>query len=233
MTNPAYELARILETWTVGPNGPRDARERAADAANTTFNDQAVEAMRALADLMVALDELDARGLPTESLRHGLSDWVSAITSESVPWGQGTRGPVEALGEAQLQNLKAVGMVLDAHGAALLPRPAMLDTVLSAIAEARQVLISADLTESMRHYLLSILARIEEALVAGRTGAYFAAVNEFVGATTVAAATETDPDRRRWWETLRNEFMSPAIANAVGSGLYVGAAALLTQITGS
>ncbi|PWD51319.1 hypothetical protein C8046_12265 [Serinibacter arcticus] len=193
----------------------------AAKKAGTNYSDQTVAAMRALANLVSELDDLQARGMIDVNARHGIPDWVKAVLSEDFPWGAGVNRTTPAISEASLANLRTIGHLIEVYGSTQFPRSEALDGVIAAIGDARSHIEGAGLADSTKHYLFSVLARIEEALTSRRPRDYVAAVNEFVGATAVAEAAESDPERKVWWVGLRDTFVD-SFAKAGGQSLWAG-----------
>lgn len=225
--NPARELTKIFEGWTTDPTtqsreSPASARTRYAKELGLPPYEVTLRAMQAMSALARRLDELQRAGVYDSAvLRAGFPAWVSAITNAQVS-NSAAGQAIPPVKQEYMDNLRMLASVLDGYAHSLLPPPANLDRILAALRDAEADVEQLDINDSLRHHLLSLLARIREAAQSGAPGEFFSASAEFVGATQFFEAATMDAGQKSRWATLRDRVVLPILTNASGSLLTAG-----------
>ncbi|MCK0117000.1 hypothetical protein MWU57_08120 [Isoptericola sp. S6320L] len=223
--NPAYHLAEILKNLEYG-NGKGAVQVRREYAKQRGMSEDALIrlAMQYLLEVEERIGEVEALNLGAAPYRSALPKWQTGIThgfttnaNSSVP-----KQPRPVISEDQYALLLAFGNLLESRGAALMPAPAVVDSVAAAIDEAVEFVKSIDdVSEETRHYLLALLERIRSALRSGHAGDFRSAVHEFAGATVMAEETAPAETKSRW-QKLRETVLRPVLTNAGGGVLSQG-----------
>jgi hypothetical protein len=230
MSNPARELARILDGWGYGKGkSPQQARKEYAQSRGMAEDAVARRALGSLVEIESVLADLTALGddvgMFTETLPHWQSGLLNAATrSQSAQAGQ----TATAIGKGHLDLLKALSTLIESKGAALRPSPATVADIEAAIAGAEEFVCAVDILEETRHYLLGLLARIRSAVRDGRPTELRSAVNEYVGATT--AVERANPGEAGRWAKAREGILQPILNNAVGGVLTQGVVRMIGLI---
>ena len=221
MVNPAFELAKIFDGWAVDPKtAPVGARRNYARSVDLSPAQVVNRGMGHLVDLVARGRDLKARGIDVAPFEWAIPRWQSAFIAAAAD------NRTSALSEAQreeypisierLNMLKSYGIVLDAHAAALQPRPEFVARIEEAIDDAAQFVRAADISEELRHYLLGLLERIRTAMHEGRPSSMRETVTEFVG-TTVLVENTVDEKQRQGWAEIRKNLLTPVLAGAGGN----------------
>jgi len=226
MQNPAYELAEIFEGWEIPPRAiPIHARNNYAESIGETPEQVTNRAMRCLVEIIQRVDQLErVHGMvDIAAMRHGIPSWQAGVLSVGNPLaGPAANGRRPAVSPDSMVQLRLLGSVLDSYGAALQPTPDARSRVEGALDQAQSAIEDLDISDSLRHHLLGLLARIREALAAGHPGEFASAVAEFVGTLHLYEQTENDPEKRSKWQKIRDDFLVPVAAGAVGNMLSSG-----------
>lgn len=236
MVNPALEFAKIFEGWKAeAKGGPVVARRNYARSLGIPVSTVTRMGMKNLVDIGARIEEMKSRGSDVEPFEYGLPRWqtsfVLALADKrtAIPDEERATWPIPV---EQLHGIKSFGLLLEAHAAALQPRPEFVDRIEGALEEAEEFVRTVDVSVEHRHYLLGLLARIRAALHEGRPGNMRDATNEFVGATVVAESAAPEEQKGKW-AAVRNNIVEQALGGAAGNLIAQGLGVAAIYIAGT
>ena len=219
MTNPATELAALLQSWTV-PQGraPRQAREAVANELGRSVTEEQARACRHLADIERWIARLELRGINVSGYRANQPRWQEAVFSVHVPYTAAVRSETAALPADPMHSLTALSGAIDLAGGVLELSPESFERAMSAVTSAEKFVQGADgISQSLRLHLLGLLAAIREALGEGAPDRAAPLVAEYIG--TVLMTSERVPDgKRAAWREHATDWVTQFSAGVAAGG---------------
>jgi len=191
MSNPATELAQILESWSIA-EGSNTANTRELAGGTVEGWRKTGHAASLLVAIDVELDAMAASGDDVSDYRAYMTQWYEGVFSFQNGWQQGKQTATPALPEAPMRMLKVLGLMISKFGRSSLGSPTQRGASLACIREAIAMLETdlEDWDKSEKEYLYRLLAAarraIEERGVVGETDLR-ALMNELIGGMTAVA----------------------------------------------
>jgi hypothetical protein len=234
MVNPARELVTMLDAWAIpGGRASLDVRETFSREAGSTLEEQHLRACGYLRDISTWIERLSTR-IDVDPYRRAVPRWHAAVFAFETGWSVTTGNARRAISPPDRDLLIGLSNTIDLSGAALGITPASLPAVHKAIEDAEAFVNGADITSSLRHHLLGLLAAIREAVEDGRTDRTVALVSEFIGSATLAAETAPE-EQKQGWRDLTKEWVVAFTSGVAVQGVWpamISAAEAVQQITG-
>ncbi|GAA1768364.1 hypothetical protein [Agromyces humatus] len=204
MSNPATELAQILESWEV-PRGQSAYNARAVEGEdNVAFWTRQAQAVTLLRAVIAEIDAMQAAGDDVSAYSAYIATWSEGIFCFHNGWQSGHSQGGTAVEMPSLLALKSLGLLLSKTGRAVGSSPTQRATLLACLAEALQLIESEldDWDRSEKEYLYRLVASargaLEEHPLLGEIDIR-KLLNELIGALTGVAldlrASEGKTDR--------------------------------------
>lgn len=237
MTNPASELAFLLENWRIVPNGRSVYALREMDEQTDDQWRLQVRAAELLSEIDRALEALSESGQNVDHYRKYFVGWARAVFVPDFNWVPGMNGTTAVFEEHLIPMLKATADLLARTDMPVSVTPESRDGSLDALDQIVAALKDAPLAEPVRRYVFELISSCRTVLQESDTlGSVdlFARIHELVGVLTLITQSMMDtPETAPWAEKIRNLSyrLVPYYSAAKAAGFALGAVADLRQIT--
>lgn len=240
MTNAAYRLASLLESYAVPAQAtPESVREFGgpADVDAWRRHNGATELVRTVD---YTLQGMNAAGENVDMFLAALPRWYTGVHFATTPWGSAVGGVRAACDDGDLNLLRALGLVID-QGRSLNLGEEERRTLVDVLDEARRLLEndSDHIPADIKRYLWGLLLRAQmlvHNLDDYGAEAVRAVILELGGAMTAQAAQAHQPERsgssQKWVATALHMITTVMVNAAAGAAGNIASSPIVHQITG-
>lgn len=158
MTNAATALAALLAGWNVPKNEPpEDVRGISSAPDQRTFWRDQARAVELAHRVDNILRGMDAAGQTASMFDASMVSWYQAVFTYTAPWQGKVNGHREIIEPARLENLQALGIMLDQVGSVVISADEK-ESLRTTLEEA-QALVASDrsLALESRRYIWSLI----------------------------------------------------------------------------
>lgn len=225
MSNPALELAEILDSWAVQKGQTiHQARGNEANTSSLPLWDEVIKAVRCLVALDKILQAMAARGDDITDYRQALPTWWAAVFQPDQLWNAGHNAVKPLISPSDLATLRIFGRLIEAQGLTDQLTPESLESIVLALTEIEDAVGDLDMADLAKH---RILWHVQQARM------FAADIDRFGEAVVIQTASAVATETVRLVQEERVDASKASklrraaaviLANAAGN--YVGSGAL-------
>lgn len=226
MANSATLLADLIDSWAVPANTtPEEHRGAGQSTSTLDFWDSHLRAAQLLVEVEAALNAMEAMGEDVAHFRLAQPSWYAAVFAVPTPWGSKANGRRGVAAVPYVALLRALGQQLDSLKYTPSDAAVDLENLRQAIGEAHELVIGSSIDDSVKRYVLGLVAEARaclDDLAAFGTVRLRNATFTLAGAMELAAETAGVPEEERpkWRHAAKRVLFT--FANQTAAGITAG-----------